>query len=68
MRRPIANGGRVGTNCNKTKTDKRLQAWNRDHTHTFDENTNGQWLKRWFVGVGCKEQNTINKTTTRNNR
>ena len=22
----------------------------------------------WFVGVGCKEQNTMNKTTTRNNR
>ena len=75
MRRPIANGGRVenrgllvGTNCNKIKTDKRLQTWNRDHTHTCDENTNGQWSKRWFVGDGFKKQNTINKTTTRNNR
>ena len=75
MRRPIANGGRVenrgllvGTNCNKIKTDKRLQTWNRDHTHTCDENTNGQWSKRWFVGDGFKKQNTINKTTTRNIR
>ena len=62
MRRPIANGGRVenrgllvGTNCNKTKTDERLQTWNKDHTHKCDENINGQWSKRWFVGAGRKK-------------